>query len=202
MAPGSVRMREPDEDSGSAGGSEDEGMSDSGYSYGDSDAPSGSEELISSEEADLGVVEEAAAGGSSKRLGYRVINGESLKKLQRAAIDDVAGIWGCGPGVAKTLLMAYMWDKERLLSEWRAEGARGVAQLAGGLAAACSRRQIADRMSWACAPAALCPRPSLSSCMQSRLIARADTFPLPSPPLPQATWATRGRSTCTRSRAS
>lgn len=31
---------------------------------------------------------------------------------------EVAGIWNCKRSIAKTLLMHYMWDKEKLLSEW------------------------------------------------------------------------------------
>jgi hypothetical protein len=37
--------------------------------------------------------------------------------LQAEAVSDVENIWNCKKSVAKTLLMHYMWDKERLLSE-------------------------------------------------------------------------------------
>jgi hypothetical protein len=133
MSPGSVRMRDADEDSvivisddDDMSGSEPQGSDEDPFSYGDmgSDASSASEshggggsDDPTSEEADLGLLDDTAAG-STKSLGYRIVDSASLKRLQRAAIDDVAGIWGCAPAVAKTLLMYYMWDKERLLSEW------------------------------------------------------------------------------------
>jgi hypothetical protein len=37
--------------------------------------------------------------------------------LQAEAVSDVETIWSCKKSVAKTLLMHYMWDKERLLSK-------------------------------------------------------------------------------------
>ena len=125
---GSVRMRDADEDSvivisddsdageellSDSGGAVAGHSSDTGAYGADADSEAGA----SSGEADLGVLEDGNHASSRKGPGYRVITQESLKKLQRAAIDDVASIWGCAPSIAKTLLMAYMWDKERLLSE-------------------------------------------------------------------------------------
>jgi hypothetical protein len=40
--------------------------------------------------------------------------------LQGEAVADVASIWNCKISVAKTLLMHYMWDKDKLMSEFRA----------------------------------------------------------------------------------
>jgi len=37
--------------------------------------------------------------------------------LQAAAVSEVEDIWGCKRSVAKTLLMHYMWDKEKLLGK-------------------------------------------------------------------------------------
>lgn len=37
--------------------------------------------------------------------------------VQGAAVADVASIWNCKKSVAKTLLMHYMWDKDKLMSE-------------------------------------------------------------------------------------
>jgi hypothetical protein len=74
----------------------------------------------SDEGADLGALDERTAGGSGSKssLGYRVITAGSIKRLQQGAIDEVCAIWGCGGSIAKALLMSYMWDKERLMSEW------------------------------------------------------------------------------------
>jgi hypothetical protein len=38
-------------------------------------------------------------------------------RAQGDAVAEVASIWACKKGVAKTLLMHYMWDKEKLLGE-------------------------------------------------------------------------------------
>jgi len=179
MAPGSVRMRDADDDSlaalseddvmtgseASEGGEDEEeeedeyscaAASDDGEggsgSGNDSEQSAGSEDPTS-EEADLGVLDDTSVGNRS--LGYRVIDAESLKRLQRAAIDDVMAIWGCAAGVAKTLLMSYMWDKERLLSEWspRAGGmvVRGARVVVGPRAPA-ERAQEAG-----CCPSSLSP---------------------------------------------
>ena len=120
------------------GGARDSG-SDGRFSYGDGDgdddddddddggsASSGDGAAASSGEADLGIGgADAAAAAAARRSGgsggggpgYRVVTRESLVALQRAAIDGVVAVWGCAPGVAKTLLMAWRWDKDRLLSE-------------------------------------------------------------------------------------
>jgi hypothetical protein len=37
--------------------------------------------------------------------------------LQAAAVAEVASIWNCKGSIAKTLLMHYMWDKDKLMSE-------------------------------------------------------------------------------------
>lgn len=37
--------------------------------------------------------------------------------VQGEAVADVASIWNCKKSVAKTLLMNYMWDKDKLMSE-------------------------------------------------------------------------------------
>ena len=37
--------------------------------------------------------------------------------LQGEAVAEVASIWNCKNSVAKTLLMHYMWDKDKLMSE-------------------------------------------------------------------------------------
>lgn len=37
--------------------------------------------------------------------------------LQGEAVAEVASIWNCKNSVAKTLLMSYMWDKDKLMSE-------------------------------------------------------------------------------------
>lgn len=37
--------------------------------------------------------------------------------VQGEAVAEVANIWNCKRTVAKTLLMHYMWDKEKLLSK-------------------------------------------------------------------------------------
>jgi hypothetical protein len=103
---------EPSEYSYDAGDSDDNDGADAGASSSD-DAPAGSDG--SSDGDDAGPT--PADDGDSRRLGYRVITADSMKRLQQGAIDEVGAIWGCGASVAKTLLMAYMWDKERLLSE-------------------------------------------------------------------------------------
>lgn len=139
-------MRDPDEDSQPA--TDDEAMSGSDVDYSqcsdddaasgsgaepqgsDADGGVGSSDDATSEEADLGVLDDASPG-AGKCLGYRVIDAEAMKKLQRAAIDDVAAIWGCGAGVAKTLLMSYMWDKERLLNDLGDKGEEHVYKMAG-----------------------------------------------------------------------
>lgn len=133
-------MRDADEDSLAVSdeeaeevmsGSQEEDASGGSYaaSGSDSGAPTNSEDATS-EEADLGVLEGGEASGS-RSLGYRVINSESLKRLQRDAINDVAGIWGCTPAISKTLLMSYMWDKERLLNDLGDKGQDAVYRAAG-----------------------------------------------------------------------
>jgi hypothetical protein len=37
--------------------------------------------------------------------------------VQGEAVAEVASIWSCKNSVAKTLLMHYMWDKDKLMSE-------------------------------------------------------------------------------------
>lgn len=133
MAPGSVRMRDASE--GSQPGTEDDVMSGSDveeasgsdYSYGGGSddgegAPSTSEQHEhaddESDEADVSLADDAGPSSTGGRShGYRIIDNAALKRLQRSAIDDISGIWGCSATVAKTLLMAYRWDKERLMSE-------------------------------------------------------------------------------------
>lgn len=195
MAPGSVRMRDADEDSLAVSdeeaeevmsGSQEEDASGGSYaaSGSDSGAPTNSEDATS-EEADLGVLEGGEASGS-RSLGYRVINSESLKRLQRDAINDVAGIWGCTPAISKTLLMSYMWDKERLLSEGlgragRGRGLRGA--LAGCIRISTPRAELPGGMPHA--PPA--PLPHLSN-----------HHPLCCPS--QTILATRARTPCTAQR--
>jgi hypothetical protein len=197
MSPGSVRMRDADEDSVILI-SDDDDMSGSGrgegsdeeeeaYSYGSGGSDSGSggpapgSDDPTSEEADLGLLEDAAPG-SSKSLGYRIVDGASLKRLQRGAIDDVAGIWGCAPAVAKTLLMYYMWDKERLLSEWRRAGPAGGA---GG-------QRCAARMRRAASLRGACNR---RRCPCPRRLTRPPCAPVPPTSIrAQTTWGTRART--------
>lgn len=103
-----------DSDDGGAGGSDSEQQLDS--------------DDATSEEANLGLADDAQPH-SSKSLGYRVIDRSVLQRLQRAAVEEIASIWGCTPSIAKTLLMAYSWDKERLLSEWLTGETLGAASL-------------------------------------------------------------------------
>lgn len=43
----------------------------------------------------------------------------------------MASIWNCKRSVAKTLLMHYMWDKEKLLSDYADRGPEHVFKVAG-----------------------------------------------------------------------
>lgn len=43
---------------------------------------------------------------------------QGVSDLQAEAILEVEAIWNCRKSLAKTLLMHYMWDKEKLLSEY------------------------------------------------------------------------------------
>eukprot|EP00878_Enallax_costatus_P004275 GHUV01004505.1.p1 GENE.GHUV01004505.1~~GHUV01004505.1.p1 ORF type:complete len:527 (+),score=139.84 GHUV01004505.1:269-1849(+) len=115
MAPGSVNMRDAD-------------ASDISEDYQDD-----SESLYSSDndefEAEMGL----GSGPSSTKdkPPYRIIDADLLKKVQAEAISEVESIWGCKRSVAKTLLMHYMWDKEKLLSDLADRGSEYVHKLAG-----------------------------------------------------------------------
>lgn len=52
-------------------------------------------------------------------------------RLQGDAVADVAGIWNCKKSVAKTLLMHYMWDKDKLMSECAPDPGLAVQLLQG-----------------------------------------------------------------------
>ncbi|KAI8472707.1 MAG: hypothetical protein J3K34DRAFT_204977 [Monoraphidium minutum] len=144
----SVRMRDADADSVAAPSDDEtapmEGDSgSSGDSYGDdygsnadSDGGGGCGGSDESEEAALGLAsgDEEGGGGGGGRGGaarYRIITGDSLKALQRGAIDEVTGIFGYSGGVAKTMLMAYRWDKDRLLNDLGDKGYDHVCHVAG-----------------------------------------------------------------------
>lgn len=55
----------------------------------------------------------------SLQVAGHAMAADSKCYLQAEAIQEVESIWACRKSVAKTLLMHYMWDKEKLLSEWR-----------------------------------------------------------------------------------
>jgi hypothetical protein len=47
-----------------------------------------------------------------------ILLGPVMLRMQAAAVAEVASIWNCKGSIAKTLLMHYMWDKDKLMSEW------------------------------------------------------------------------------------
>eukprot|EP00775_Hariotina_reticulata_P013428 gene13428-13556_t len=91
-----------------------------------------SEAYCSSEndETDIGLAE-AAPTSTKDGLPYRIIDADMLKRVQAAAVTEVEDIWGCKRSVAKTLLMHYMWDKERLLGDLADKGSEHVYKVAG-----------------------------------------------------------------------
>lgn len=56
--------------------------------------------------------------GSSDAFAVHQCNfAGTINVLQGEAVSEVASIWNCPLPVAKTLLMHYMWDKEKLLGK-------------------------------------------------------------------------------------
>ncbi len=105
----SLHMADVEDDSGAASSDPDW---DDDCDPSSSGAAGELDESGSDDGADLGLVEEA---GPSKRgaecVGYRIIKSSELRRVQQRAIADVVSIWGCRPALAKTMLMAYMWDR-------------------------------------------------------------------------------------------
>lgn len=95
----------------------------------------GSDDYYNSSEegSDLGGLgdEGRPTSTTEKRLPYRIIDPDLLKQVQGEAVAEVAGIWNCKRSIAKTLLMHYMWDKEKLLSDFAERGAEYVYKAAG-----------------------------------------------------------------------
>lgn len=53
--------------------------------------------------------------------------------VQGEAVAEVASIWNCKNSVAKTLLMHYMWDKDKLMSEyWLGEQTQAFHKFSAG----------------------------------------------------------------------
>eukprot|EP00879_Flechtneria_rotunda_P010931 GHRR01011422.1.p1 GENE.GHRR01011422.1~~GHRR01011422.1.p1 ORF type:complete len:527 (+),score=168.68 GHRR01011422.1:246-1826(+) len=82
------------------------------------------------DEAGMGLLD-AEPGVNKEKPAYRVIDADLLVKVQAEAVQGVASIWGCKKSVAKTLLMHYMWDKEKLLSDLADRGPEYVYKAAG-----------------------------------------------------------------------
>eukprot|EP00877_Chromochloris_zofingiensis_P002490 jgi/Chrzof1/12241/Cz06g26220.t1 len=171
MGPGSVHMKDAADDTESD--YQDEEYDDSWNS--------------NSEEADLGVAEEAEERVKDSGLGWRIIDSSQLKKVQGDAIEGVVSIWGCPASVAKTLLMHYMWDKEKLLSDLAERGPDAVYKAAGvacvpettsiqtsGASSSSSSSSIACTVCMSDVPAAECSRNGCghvfcNSCWQGHL---------------------------------
>ncbi|KAI8463915.1 MAG: hypothetical protein J3K34DRAFT_474800 [Monoraphidium minutum] len=119
MSVRSVRMREAGEDesdveplsgSGALSGSEDGGSdgggaASHGSSSGGGDASDAGDD--GNGDGDVGDACDDGDGGGrggsggrgSAARGYSVIDASSMQRLQRAAIDEIASIWGCAPGM-------------------------------------------------------------------------------------------------------
>jgi ariadne-1 len=178
-------MREPDDPASSNEEEDDASMGSddgSGSGYSGAASGSGSEDASGTDSAGLGAGDDddddeggtrdgsrsggasgsggaGGAGGGKGSKGYRVITADSLAALQRAAIGDVVAVWGVAPSVAKTLLMAYFWDKERLLSDLGDRGEDAVYK-AAGLATAPSSAADAAAAAGAASAAAAAPSSS------------------------------------------
>ena len=55
-----------------------------------------------------------AAARSTNPVGYATLTPDHLHSVQDKALSDVASVLACSQGIARTLLIYFRWDVEKL----------------------------------------------------------------------------------------
>mmetsp|Transcript_12045 Transcript_12045/g.25884 ORF Transcript_12045/g.25884 Transcript_12045/m.25884 type:complete len:537 (+) Transcript_12045:152-1762(+) len=120
VGPGSVQMKD-------YGDSSDEDRSEDEEDYNSSEADSEENSMFIDNEGHDG----EAGCSSSSGNGYTVIDANAIRTLQDNAAVSITHILGCSKAVAKSLLVFYRWDKEKLASVLADKGPEYLYKLAG-----------------------------------------------------------------------